>query len=784
MKKFLLSCFLALGFGANAQYAYVGNFEDPGYNTTIYKQFGGGSRTTAAACNGTNGGQLAISSSATQTGYMIDLSEIGQTGNGQKIDVSVGYKKASTVTGTLSLAYFVLNTATNQWSVNTFGTPVTLTSAATTTCATLSGTIPAGIIQPGQVYGVGAWFVRSGSTSGNIYVDDITVNQEVVTTVPACSTINYPANGSTISAGNLSLAWDAVPTAVSYDVTVGTTPGGSDLVNITVGGTTTNLTLATNTTYYAKVTPKNLNGSAAGCAEISFTTNNDIGYCGPITASAVTYPISSVSLNGVTNTSSAATGAPAHEDFTAIVLPVYAGIPNQLTVAATGLGTNRFGMTVFIDWNNDGDFNDGGEQYFTTPPLVGGTGATVNLAGNIAVPNGVSLGNKRMRIKYNFNSSTTALIDALLNPCANLGNGQVEDYTLSLVNLPSAPLCTNVSLPVAGSTDFPANGTITWAAAQYAAGYKIYIGTTPGGTDIANGTVVTGTTYKPALQANTMYYLKIVPYNTVGDAAGCTEISFTTTTVQYCGPLTYSTVEPTTNVTFAGINNTTSATVGGSPAHEFFLDKIGTVLTNTTYPISMNANTDGTTFRHFFAVFIDWNQDGDFDDANEKYFTTPETFVFVLGSNGVTGTPAVGSIVVPENAKLGQTRMRVKSAFYGSSGPNTEPNLSDFANACVTTGSSYGQVEDYTIQVNSATTGTTNVDKAKVSVYPNPFHDVLNISDVKGVKSVSVSDVAGRLVKNMKAAAQLNLSDLKTGMYIVTLHMEDGSAKSIKTIKK
>ncbi|MBV2165637.1 MAG: T9SS type A sorting domain-containing protein, partial [Kaistella sp.] len=348
----------------------------------------------------------------------------------------------------------------------------------------------------------------------------------------------------------------------------------------------------------------------------------------------------------------------------------------------------------------------------------------------------------------------------------------------------SAPLCTNVSLPVAGSTDFPANGTITWAAAQYAAGYKIYIGTTPGGTDIANGTVVTGTTYKPALQANTMYYLKVVPYNTVGDAAGCTEISFTTTTVQYCGPLTYSTVEPTTNVTFAGINNTTSAAVGGSPAHEFFLDKIGTVLTNTTYPISMNANTDGTTFRHFFAVFIDWNQDGDFDDASEKYFTTPETFVFVLGSNGVTGTPAVGSIVVPENAKLGQTRMRVKSAFYGSSGPNTEPNLSDFANACVTTGSSYGQVEDYTIQVNSATTGTSNVDKAKVTAYPNPFHDVLNISDVKGVKSVSVSDVAGRLVKNMKVATQLNLSDLKTGMYIVTLHMEDGSAKSIKTIKK
>ena len=198
----------------------------------------------------------------------------------------------------------------------------------------------------------------------------------------------------------------------------------------------------------------------------------------------------------------------------------------------------------------------------------------------------------------------------------------------------------------------------------------------------------------------------------------------------------------------------------------------------------MNANTDGGSFRHFFAVFIDWNQDGDFDDADEKYFTTPAQFIFVLGSDGVTGTPATGNIVVPANAKLGQTRMRVKSAFYGSTGPNTEPNLSNFANACVTTGSTFGQVEDYTIQVNTATQGTSNVDKNKVSVYPNPFSDVLNISDIKGVRSVSISDVSGRQVKTMKASAALNLSDLKTGLYIVTLHMEDGSVKSIKAIKK
>ena len=60
----------------------------------------------------------------------------------------------------------------------------------------------------------------------------------------------------------------------------------------------------------------------------------------------------------------------------------------------------------------------------------------------------------------------------------------------------------------------------------------------------------------------------------------------------------------------------------------------------------------------------------------------------------------------------------------------------------------------------------------------------MKISDVKGVKSVSITDVAGRLVKTMKPAAELNVSELKAGLYIVTINMEDGSSKTIKAIKK
>jgi len=61
MKKILFPCLLALGIGANAQYNFTGTFEDAadGY----YGQFGDGTVTAAAACNGDFGGQsLAIKS--------------------------------------------------------------------------------------------------------------------------------------------------------------------------------------------------------------------------------------------------------------------------------------------------------------------------------------------------------------------------------------------------------------------------------------------------------------------------------------------------------------------------------------------------------------------------------------------------------------------------------------------------------------------------------------------------------------------------------------------------
>ena len=81
------------------------------------------------------------------------------------------------------------------------------------------------------------------------------------------------------------------------------------------------------------------------------------------------------------------------------------------------------------------------------------------------------------------------------------------------------------------TTDFPIDGTLTWSAASGApTGYKISVGSSMGGTDIANNLNVGATTnYTPTgLDYDASYFVTITPYNANGDATGCSEESFAT----------------------------------------------------------------------------------------------------------------------------------------------------------------------------------------------------------------------------------------------------------------
>jgi hypothetical protein len=69
--------------------------------------------------------------------------------------------------------------------------------------------------------------------------------------------------------------------------------------------------------------------------------------------------------------------------------------------------------------------------------------------------------------------------------------------------------------------------------------------------------------------------------------------------------------------------------------------------------------------------------------------------------------------------------------------------------------------------------------------YPNPFADTLYLEKAENVKKAVVTDPSGVVVKTVEnPSSELFLSGIKSGMYILTLTMKDGSVKSMKTIKK
>lgn len=98
-----------------------------------------------------------------------------------------------------------------------------------------------------------------------------------ITAPPGCTFLSSPLAGSTGVNVGTNISWNYAPTAASYDLLIGTTPGGGEIFDDNVGNSLNfnpPTDLPENTEIFVTVTPRNGFGAAIGCPAQSFTTGS------------------------------------------------------------------------------------------------------------------------------------------------------------------------------------------------------------------------------------------------------------------------------------------------------------------------------------------------------------------------------------------------------------------------------------------------------------------------------------------------------------------------------
>jgi len=126
--------------------------------------------------------------------------------------------------------------------------------------------------------------------------------------------------------------------------------------------------------------------------------------------------VGNVTFAGVSTTS----GSSSYSDYMATPITVSRGGTYPIAITpAFPQGTHPEYFKVWIDYNHDGDFTDGGEQVFSAGP------STTVVTGNITIPVTATKAITRMRVamRYNVTPGTS---------CETFDYGEVEDYAINI----------------------------------------------------------------------------------------------------------------------------------------------------------------------------------------------------------------------------------------------------------------------------------------------------------------------------------------------------------------
>ena len=458
-----------------------------------------------------------------------------------------------------------------------------------------------------NTFGTNLMKIRFRAESGGAGIDfygDQALDDISVIEAPTCFPLSNfgTANLTTTS---IDLSWTDPNTAGSYQIewdTAGFAQGTGNLVLTTSNPyNLTGLTAFTNYDWYVRAICGPADTSVWGFGGSFFT-----GYCTPAPTSVDGQGIVNVAFDTVNNPTGAEPGN--YGDYSALIGNVGQGqlIPVNITYA-TGLTYNT---EIYIDWNNDLDFNDPGENVYSGVSL-GVNPTTLNAT--FTVPAMQPLGQYRMRIG--------GADFATPIPCYTGSWASFEDYTVNVTPPPSCSAPTALFADSIGAD----SALLFWTDNASATQWQIEWDTT-GFTQGTGNLVITGnnpyvlTGLTPVSTYD--FYVRAI-CGAMDTSAWAIPASFTTACAAFTAPWTDD-VEahtPTTNLTSSLCWTATANNTG----NDWNIDGAGSTPSTGTGPASANS---GTNYFYFEA--------SGGTAGNEAYLVSPSVDVSALTAPRLT----------------------------------------------------------------------------------------------------------------------------------------------------
>jgi Zinc carboxypeptidase/Domain of unknown function (DUF5011)/GEVED domain/Secretion system C-terminal sorting domain/Fibronectin type III domain len=322
-----------------------------------------------------------------------------------------------------------------------------------------------------------------------------------------------------------------------------------------------------------------------------------------------------------------------------------------------------------------------------------------------------------------------------------------DDFSVTSIQIPCVA---NVPTGITSSNITAAGATITWnniPSATYDIRFKAASSST-----WTNVTNLTTSTYSiTGLTASTNFEVQVRSNCGTSNSEFSASYNFSTIAVTYCASnSTNSTRGYIGNLTFGTVNNTSGYGTGG---YSNFTSTSTNVTTGTTYPISVGKIVlSGRTTA--IRVWIDYNRDGDFNDAGEQ----------IIDSAASLTTPITSNITIPTTALPGSTRMRVSLRNGG-----TPASCGTFT---------YGEVEDYKIVIQELVDTTPPVISLVGTSSIN-----LNVGDVYSELGATANDNKdGNITANIVIGGTVNTNT--AGTYIITYNVSDAAGNPASQVTR